>query len=161
MPVAGFYVFNWWLSNQKTDPYALIPGSAFAVVYTHNFYANWDSLENSNLWKNLQGLPNLALKDQRMHSLYSLFGGKKNTEAFLKDKKILISLHLTSATDFDYLFYIPVFSATDDKAFDDLTKKIASDTSYKVEERQYEDLQIIEITKRSDKSSFSYVRYKD
>jgi hypothetical protein len=161
MPVAGFYVFNWWLSNQKTDPYALIPGSAFAVVYTHNFYANWDSLENSNLWKNLQGLPNLALKDQRMHSLYSLFGGKKNAEAFLKDKKILISLHLTSATDFDYLFYIPVFSATDDKAFDDLTKKIASDTSYKVEERQYEDLQIIEITKRADKSSFSYVRYKD
>jgi hypothetical protein len=160
MPVIGFYVFNWWLSNQKTDPYNLIPANAFAVIHTHNFYGTWDSLQSSYLWKNLQNVPKLAQTDHKMRSLDSLFLGKKNTEVFFKDKKILISLHLTNSGEFDYLFYIPINSDPDGEMLTDLLKRISSDTSYQLEERTYEGLSIQEVTKKSDKFSFSFVKYK-
>jgi hypothetical protein len=161
MPVLGFFVFHWWLSNQKSDPYALIPGNAFAVLYSEDLYSNWDSLESSNLWKNLQGLPNLATKDRRMQSLYSMFGGKKKVEAFFKNKKVVVSLHLTDAHEFDYLFFIPVSSGTDDETLNNLIEKVKSDTSFQIEERKYEDLEIKEVIQKANQSSFSFLRYKD
>jgi hypothetical protein len=162
MPVIGFFVFNWWLTNQKADSYALIPGNAFAVVYTQNFYSTWDSLQSGNVWKNLQGLSSLEKTDHKMNGLDSLIGGKQKAAAFFKGKKMLISAHLTNAHELDYLFFIPISSdSDDDQMLTDLLGKITSDPSYQVEERKNEGISIQEVTKKTDSSSFNFIRYKN
>jgi hypothetical protein len=162
MPVIGFFVFNWWLSQQKADSYALIPANAFAVVCTHDFYSTWDSLQGGNVWKNLQGLSSLEKTDHKMNAVDSLFGGKQKAAAFFKGKKILISAHLTNANELDYLFFIPLSKdSDDDQTLKGLLGKITSDPSYQMEERKNEDISIQEITKKADSSFFNFIRYKN
>ncbi|MDJ1502190.1 hypothetical protein [Xanthocytophaga agilis] len=150
--IVGFGTYQWWLNRQLSPAWTAVPIHSLLVVEADNplnVVSNWEKEET---WKPIQSLPYFQTLLSRLNSLQKYPESKE----ILLNKKILMSLHVTTRNDFDYVFYIPL-SEREKTSTQKLIQQFRANTEFRTDTRIFGDHKITDITDRSSRQSFSFI----
>ena len=134
-----------------------IPINAAVIIKENNFNAIYNKIASTNIiWEELVGNTTTAftIKNQ-MHYLDSILSGP--FAPLFKNSPILSSIHLSGATNFDFIFYLPIVV---DASEADIINKIKIVTKKNTESREYDGATIYTIS-TNNKDKISMVIYKN
>lgn len=158
--VGGFFVYRYFAPREQADPLTIVPHNAALIIESSNIYQVWDHLKTKRVWANVKAVPSIASLTEKIASLDSLLV-QDSKKDFFEDKKVVASLHISPGKNSDYVFYIPVNSSKEESFLKDAMNNLKQKTSYRMEERNFEDYTISTITSKGSKVSFSYFIYKN
>ncbi|GAB4283389.1 MAG: DUF3352 domain-containing protein [Marinilabiliales bacterium] len=139
---AAYYIYQNLGKNTKTrNPYSAIPSDAIYFIETKNLTKGWYTISDSKIWKHLTSNP--YFKEVTDNAMYfdSLMNDHKIIGKLLKNRSLIISTHMISAVDWDFIFYVDIETVgklsflTDAVSFFD----------YTVNRRNYNNNEIIEL----------------
>lgn len=159
--VAGsVLVYRWFAPREQTDPFTIVPEDAVLILETSQMYTAWEEFQDKKVWQSLKRIPAISSLQNKIKAFDSLLVHNEKTE-FFKDKKVLVSFHLSSAKESDYLFYIPVNSSKEENFLRNTFKKLENNEKYVLESRDYKDYTIQSIRSKDNSQSISYFVYKN
>lgn len=145
----GYYIYdNYIAKHDIRSDFSVVPSDAIFIMETSNLTDGWKAISESNIWKTL-------LKNQYFNSINEyaeLLDDflKHNTavDMVLRDRPMLVSAHMISGKDYDFLFVVDLQSAkTLSKTFGSILKLI---DGYEIKKRIYKEQEIIELKDLSD-----------
>ncbi|MBN1253283.1 MAG: DUF3352 domain-containing protein [Bacteroidales bacterium] len=157
--VGAWYVYdNYIAENNVRNDFSVVPADAVFVIETSNLSEAWTAISESNIWKHL--LQNEHFKDINDYAVLLDDYLKRNTAIglILKNREMLVSAHMISGVDYDFLFVIDLqTSKSISKAFNalDLVE------GYKVKKRKFHEVEIIEFIDLNQPDSAIYFAVVD
>ncbi|MDJ1482158.1 hypothetical protein QNI16_16765 [Cytophagaceae bacterium YF14B1] len=150
--IVGFGAYQWWLSRQLSPAWVAVPIHSLLVVEADNPLNVVSDWKKNDIGQQIQSLPYFQTLLSRLNTLQK-YPESKN---ILLKKKILISLHVTTRNEFDYVFYIPL-SDREKESTQKLIQQFRSNTGFRTDTRTFGDYQITDITDQSSRQSFSFI----
>jgi len=152
----GYYIYDNFIAknNQRTN-FGVVPADAIFIMETSNLTDGWKALSESNIWANL--MSNAYFKDINEYAgtLNDFLKGNSAVEMVLQDRTMLISAHMISTTDYDFLFVVDLQSTkTLSVTFDKLLGMVKG---YEIKKRIFHEKEIMEFTSKSDPKSIIYL----
>jgi len=149
--VAGgaYYIYDNYIA--KTDirtNFGAVPQDAIFIIETSNATDGWKAISESNIWNNLMN--NAYFKDinEYAKTLNQFLKNNQAVDMVLRDRSMLISAHMISTSDYDFLFVVDLQSTkTLAASFDEILSLVKG---YDVKKRKYHDQDIIEFTDKKD-----------
>ena len=89
-------------------PTKTVPESALLIYENHHLLETWEELQTKPIWQNLERIQAIGRLNQHLTTLDTLLGGNDNLRQFTDQNPVLISLHVTSKTAFDFLYQVEV-----------------------------------------------------
>ncbi len=165
--LAGLFFGYWlcvigltiWDKSSKSAVWSLIPADAVAVWQLPNAAQNYKNLDSTAIWKNLKTSPTGKLLAEKANILAILAGEGIAIDTYLQDKSITISLHSTAKGNFDFIYFIPI-SVKDNTLFRSALENILARNQAKIEQRNYQGIEIQEVKFPTHTQLFSYAMYK-
>lgn len=154
--LVGIGLHRWWQNRQLSPAWAAVPVNAVMVFEADNPMDTWTQWQENPTWQSIAALPYFQTLRTRLDSLQQ----HAESRQVLAKKKILFSLHVTTRTDFDYVFYIPL-SESDHAAVTKLIQHFRKHPDYRVDTRTFGGELITEITHRPSRQLFSFVLQDD
>lgn len=105
---AGYFVYIKFSSPEKIEPISLVPADALFMIETNNLTAGWDEIRKTELWKNLFQNESFDSISNQLLSIDSMMHNNKVAEMMLKGRKLMLTAHMISGLDYDFIFYIDV-----------------------------------------------------
>jgi hypothetical protein len=105
----GWFGFNWYRAQQQTlpeDTFSLIPDDAVYFIATADPFNTWKEISSSGAWIHLQRNPHFAELTASVNSLDSLIRDNDFLFKLVTSRAALVSAHMTSAKEYDFLFLI-------------------------------------------------------
>ena len=156
----AYYGFNRWKgSREKVDLWTLVPESAVLVLETNNHAALVQHLRETGLWESLSVLPFAQRFEENLVSLDSVAPGSQRLSRFLDEKDILTSIHVVGKADIGYVYYVPVASVGEHRFLRTLTENIDKSDVFEEEMREYQGMQLTDITNTRLHTHFTYFTY--
>lgn len=153
--VGGAYLIyiNYVKTNKTTDTLSLIPPDAVLIVETNDLPLAWNRFTASDIWNHLRKNKDIAEIDSMMTMINNFMQKpivKQLITGGLGDRKLLMSLHMTSATDFDFVFVI------DMKKTPDITMlgNALSLTGFRVEESKFKGANLMSLIDKQTSEAF-------
>ncbi len=153
--LAGLGVYLWLKKDPITQAWSAIPSHAIAVVeveQTSQSLADW---QKSAVHQSIGSLPYFQMLTERLAFIRQY----PEVEGLLK-KKMLASLHVTTQSDFDYIFFIPLTS-TEEGALQEVTQRLYQNKDFRATTHTYSGHTITEITHQATSQTFSFLLYKN
>ncbi|WP_347157977.1 hypothetical protein [Pontibacter chitinilyticus] len=156
----AYYGFSRWKdSREKVDLWTLVPDSATFVVETNNHAELVEHLKKTGLWNSLAILPFAQRFQENITWLDSISPGTQRLERFLDKKSILTSVHVVGKSDVEVVYYVPVNSVGEHRFLRTLMEHIGQSAVYKEDNRDYQGMQLTDVTNTRNGSSFTYFSY--
>jgi len=154
--IGSFFAYIYFKNINNRDPYTLIPDDAIFVVETSNLNDGWNAISQSKMWNHLKQNPYFAALNESATSLDSLMKYNKTMDMLLSDRQLVVSAHMISATDYNFLFVVDVQKAGQ-ASFLMGALNILSD--YSISKRDYKSIEIIDMldTKTKETLSFAFI----
>ena len=160
--VTGVYFhYKHQLRKQTLTTWSFVPGSALIVYESENIWEDWDDITQKPLWSVLSSIPFFQSISEDVTQLDSLTGKDATLETFFSAKPFLLSVHVTSKDDFDYLFYFPVQGAQQHALVQDVIKEFKDQPHITDNKRIYNGYNIFELKDTNTDTDFSYIIYKN
>lgn len=156
---AGYYSYIRIINKQEVDVWSFVPTHAVWVYETNRGEGVWESLQEQPLGEVLQHLPVYQKTTRYRSTLDSLSGGQLG--AFLENRRLLSSLHISGKSSFDYLFYVPVQGAEDYDKLKRVLDAYRTTSGFAYSTRKYHGFEIQEFTATADRKRFSYLLYQN
>ncbi|MGV3538702.1 MAG: hypothetical protein ACO1OQ_02765 [Rufibacter sp.] len=156
----GFYGFTKWTgAREKVDLWTLVPDDAVFIVETNNAPRFVDHLKETDLWGTVERIPFVLRLEDQLALVDSLSGGRTQLKNFLKNKNMLVSMHVMGRTDQDVIYYVPVNTVAEHRYIRTLVESVDKSEEYRQETRDYQGFQITDILHKDNQGNFSYFSY--
>jgi len=147
-----------WNKAKTDEVWALIPENAILALDVPNASYLWQKADSLSIWKNLNETTYFQKVGQRMALLDSLLRQGIDVEQYLKEKEVVISMHIVSKGDLDYLFFVPL-SDGENNFVAQVIKALDERKHFSFDKREYQGVTINEVIQ--GKNTFSYIFHKN
>ena len=159
--VGGYLLSSYWIPTKNLDVWDLVPESAILVYESTSAVENWNEVQSTPVWNNLENIPHYAGLRSNIEHLDSLSGSEGHLHKLLRSKSFTFSLHRISKQALDYVYFIPVEGISDLQMIQDIEAEFKNRDDYKFQQRTYQDLVIHEAVNQEYEEVFSYMMHKD
>ncbi len=157
----GFWVYIKYISPVvMKKSMTMVPDDAVLIIETENLADAWSEISDSKVWNYLLKNPYFNDLNEDFEMLNKYLKNNSLADFMLKKRSMIMSLHMISARDWDFLFVVDLQNLAQIKklGLKDLLKKAEG---YKVKDRNYKDETIYELTDETDPSSVIYLIISD
>jgi hypothetical protein len=151
--IGVFFGYMYFKNVNNRNPYTLVPNDAVFIIETKNLNDGWNAISQSKIWNHLKQNQYFADINESAASLDSLMKYNKTMDMLLSDRQMVVSAHMISATDYNFLFVVDVQKAGQ-ATFLMETLNLISD--YSVSKRDYEGIEIIDMLDVKTKETLSF-----
>jgi hypothetical protein len=102
----GYYLYQRFQPQNQLQPLSIIPADAIFIVESKQPISSWKRLQTAPLWKHLRHHPYFAEVNANAQFLDSLIRSNDLLMSQLGNRRLSISAHQTSASQYDFLFVI-------------------------------------------------------
>jgi antitoxin component YwqK of YwqJK toxin-antitoxin module len=156
----GYYVYdNYIAKHDIRGAFGVVPSDAIFIMETSNLTDGWAAISDSKIWKTM--LQNQHFKDINEYAklLDEFLKNNNAADLLLRDRPMLISAHMISGKDYDFLFVVDLQSAkTLSVTFGNILKLV---DGYQINKRIYHDTEIIEMIDEKNPNSIIYLSILD
>jgi len=159
--IIGGYIAYFFLSDyNRRNPFTAIPDNAIYIIESNNLTQGWNKINSSKIWQNL--LANKKFKEINgfAKGLDSLIKDNKKLDYIFSDRKLLISAHMISNRDYDFLFIIDLKRASKVSFLTDYIKSITSYFGFAYSERIFGNNKILQLQKLTSRETL-YITFID
>lgn len=110
--VGGYLLWMKLSPNKFIDGFYLIPKDAVMVVETKDPVENWQKFSSSDLWIGLKTFPAFAEITENADRLDDMIKSNQQVFSLLGQRHLLISIHMTKAKDYDFVYYADMAEAS-------------------------------------------------
>jgi antitoxin component YwqK of YwqJK toxin-antitoxin module len=146
LAIASFVVYIWFSESKTRDPFTAIPDDAIYIIETSNLTKGWSTLSDSKMWKHLMDNKHFTDISKKASTLDSLIKGNSTMDMLFSDRQLLLSAHMISGKDYDFIFVVNMKQASKILFVKDYIKSIIGAFGYTMSKRDFEGTEIIELT---------------
>ena len=158
--LAALGYFRWTEARKKIDLWTLVPADAVLIWESNRNTAFLDHLKDTPVWQTLSQFRYLQKAQETVQVLDSVGGGPGNSlQRFLGRKQVLISLHVVSNTDFDFVYYVPINNVREHRYVRSLTENLEKTGQYTFEARQFLNYEVTDVRNKQTGQELSYFSY--
>lgn len=150
--VISFFAYLYFKKVDNKDLLSVVPEDAIYILSTSNLSDGWTSVSNSKIWQHLKTNAYFAELNESASTLDSLLKNNSTMEMLFKDRQLVVSAHMKSATDYDFLFVVDVQKAGQ-ASF--LFETIGLFSDYTITKRNYKGQEIIDMLDVKEKETLS------
>ncbi len=160
LAAVGFWVYVKFISDIKVKKsLTMVPQDAVMIIETSNLTEAWTEISNSKVWNYLTKNPYFNDLDGDISLLNNYLKDNTIADLALKNRKLLVSLHMISARDWDFLFVVDLKQISQLKG--GIKQILKNVDGYKVKEREYKGETITEMSDNTDPSYVIYLTISD
>jgi len=158
---AGVYFYLQNYNRRTIDPWKLVPSNAILVYENSNLVDGWNKIIEKPVWKTLQNIPYFMRWQQSLTDLDSLSGKNGTIDRLLRNRELIISMHITAAESFDFLITLNLENEEGLNAFNEAIENLKAKAGITSRSRTYQGLEMMELVEKGGKSTFTYFIYKN
>ncbi len=158
LSILGGGIWYYCISKTKAfDIWEMVPSNAAIVYESTNISDHHLKLSGSKIYKSIGHIPVFMRMASHLEILDSLSGSDLQLSRLMKDRQVLISLHVTKKDDFDYLFLVDMDNVGSQQILLKILQSFKNNDQYSLAERVYKDYIIKEVTEKKSGLVFSYL----
>ena len=142
--IGGYFLWLKWSPNKFVDGYYLVPNDAVMVMETEDPINNWQTFSASNLWQGIKTFPAFAELTQSADMMDDVIKSNQQVFALLGQKHLLISVHMTKAKDYDFVYYADMKEASKSSVLQASLTSIIKQFDYTHTVRNYNNIEVNE-----------------
>lgn len=108
----GYLLWLKWSPDKFVDGYYLVPDDAVMLVETEDPVGEWQNFSASTMWQGLRTFPAFEKITGKADMLDEVIKSNQQVFAMLGQKHLLISIHMTKAKDYDFVYYADMKAAS-------------------------------------------------
>ena len=146
LAIAAFVLYVWFTETKTRDPFTAIPDDAVYIIETTDLTEGWTTLSDSKMWKHMRTNKHFEDISKSAATLDSLIKGDATMDMLFSNRQLLVSAHMISGSDYDFVFVINMKQASKVLFVKDYIKGIIGAYGYSMNKRNFEGNEIIELT---------------
>ena len=144
----SFFTYLYYSSAPKKQAISIVPEDAIFMIETNNVTDAWQKISYNPIWKDLKKNDLFSDINESLKTVDLFLKDNIAVEKLLKDRKLLISSHLISGTDYDFIFVIDLQKASKISFLNELLEVL----EYKVKRSNFRGKEIIEFLDEQSQS---------
>lgn len=140
--VIGFFAYIYFSDVSERDVFSLVPDDAIYVIETQNLSDAWETLSASQTWKHLMSTNYFADINENAELMNEFINENSVVNKLLSNRQLLISAHMISGVDYDFVFFVDVQKASKMTFLSDVLSLL----DYTIKKRDFNGTEIIELT---------------
>jgi len=144
----GIYLF--FKNTKVRDTFSVIPNDAVFIIETNNLTNGWSEISESEIWQHLLSSPSFQDINKSALGIDSLIKDNSAINALLNDRQLLVSAHMISKIEYDFLFTIELGKISKISVLSKYIQKLIRLYEYESKESEFEGNKIIEINNIND-----------
>lgn len=128
------------------NPFTAVPDDAIYIIETSDLTDGWTTISDSKMWKHMRNNKMFEEISQEAATLDSLIKGDATMDMLFSNRQLLVSAHMISGNDYDFIFVVNLKSASKISFIKDYIGGIVKQFGYSMSKRNYEGQEIIELT---------------
>ncbi len=155
LAAGGYYVYdNYIVEHETRTDFSVVPNDPIFIINTSNLSKGWTTISESNIWQHLLKNPYFKDINEYAELMNEFLANNKAMDLLLGNRNMLISAHMISGIDYDFLFIVDMqTSKTLSGGIDNALKLIEG---YNLKKRKYHEIEILEFTEIEDPSNIIY-----
>jgi len=153
--VGGIAAYFYFGDSGKRNALSVIPEDAIYIIETSNLTEGWTTLSDSKMWKHLLSNPKFDDINSSALTLDSLIKGNKTLDMLFSDRQLVISAHMTTFNDYDFIFAVDLKKASKISFLKNYIKDIVGYYAYEMGTRNFDGKEIIELKDIATKDMLS------
>ncbi len=151
----GYYLYNnYFVKHETRNDFSAIPNDPVLIIESKNLSKAWTTVSESKIWQYLLKNPYFADLNEYAELMDKFLANNKAMDLLLSNRSMLISAHMISGIDYDFLFVIDLQSTKAlSKSFDNALNLIEG---FHIKKRKYRNVEIIEFIDDEDASNTVY-----
>lgn len=158
LTAGAFYYFKNYY-QKKIDSWILVPSSAIIAFENNGFVENWNKIVDKPVWRTFRKMPYFQNWEKSLFEADSISGKNGSIDRLFRDKPLIISTHITSSKEFDFLFNLNL-GEQGEVVFNDVMKSLEKNSSITTKTRTYQGIELSEVIHKNSKSVFTFFVYK-
>jgi len=144
--IGGIFAYFQFGNSGNRNALSVVPKNAMYIIETTNLTKGWSALSESKMWKHLMSSPKFDKINSSIVQLDSLIKGNKTLDMLFTGRQLVISAHMTSQRDYDFIFAVDMKKASKISFLKNYIKDIVEYYDYSYGKRSFEGTEIIELT---------------
>ncbi|NVO02471.1 MAG: DUF3352 domain-containing protein [Bacteroidetes bacterium] len=158
--ILGSVAYILFGGTQNRNPFTIVPNDAMYVIETSNLTEGWSTLSDSKLWKSLMQSEKFKDISESAASMDSLIKGNETMDYLFSDRQLLISAHMISSNNYDFLFVVDLKKSSKISLLKDYLGSIVGQYNYQMNKRDFKGTEILEF-KNNTSGEILYVSFID
>jgi antitoxin component YwqK of YwqJK toxin-antitoxin module len=146
LTVGGFIAYIMLQESKNRNPFTAIPDDAVYIIETTNLTEGWTKISDSKMWNHMKTNKHFADISKSAATLDSLIKGNETMDMLFSDRQLLVSAHMISGNDYDFVFVVNMKQASKITFIKDYIQGIVGTFGYTMNKRTFEGNEIIELT---------------
>lgn len=142
--IGGYLLWLKWSPNKFIDGFYLIPDDAVMVVETKDPIGNWQKFSSSDMWIGLKTFPSFAEITENADMMDDLIKSNQQVFSLLGQRHLLISIHMTKAKDYDFVYYADMAEASKSDIVKASLTSLVKKLGYVHTVRNFQDIEVNE-----------------
>ena len=162
----GYLVYTKFFAKKTTrDAFAMIPDNAIFIVETTDLSKAWANISDSELWQYLIKTSYFADVNEDINKADKYLNSNKIASLFLKNRKLIMSAHMTSGVTWDFLITVDLKDAAG--KIENLESAIGLVPGYKMKKREFKGIDdkkaynIVELTNETNPKDKIFISFVD
>lgn len=156
----AFYYFKIY-QRKHIDIWQVVPSSAVIAYENNSLVEDWNSIVDKSIWKTLRKMPYFHSWETGLANADSISGKNGTLDKLFRNRPFVISVHITSAKEFDFLFSLDLNDQLGISTFEKLIESMHKSHSISSKSRNYQGLELNELIDKTSKSTFTYFIYEN
>ncbi len=157
---SGYFVYTKYISkSEERDAFSIVPEDAIFVIETTNLTKGWKAVSDSKIWKQLLLNKSFRDIDEYINMVDDYLKKNKAVDMILSNRKLLISSHMTSGVDWDFIIIADLQNVS--TITGGLKGALGFVDGFKVEQREYQKTEIIELIDEKNPKTVIYMSIID
>jgi len=157
----GVYYYFTQVQHKRVDSWSLVPTSAIIVYENSHLVDNWNTILERSVWKTMKKMPYFSQWESGLNEADSLTGKDGSLDKLFRNRRFLISAHVISSQEFDFLFNLDLYDQAGENAFNQIILGIQRDYNMVSKSRTYQGFELIDLQRKTDKKTFTYFIYEN
>lgn len=154
--VAGaFWYFNTY-HQKKIDSWLLVPENAIVAYENTGIIDDWNNIVNKSVWKTFKKMPYFHNWESGLIMADSLSGKNGAIDRLFRNRRLIISLHITASDNFDFLFNLDLADQSGVTLLDQVIQSLQKERNFTTRSRTYLGYDLHELANKADGTTFTY-----
>ncbi len=110
--VGAYFAWIKLSPNKFSDGFYLIPADAVMVIETQDPVKSWQTFSSGNIWHGMKTFPPFARITKNADRMDEMIKTNQQVFSMLGQRHLLISIHMTKARDYDFVYYADMKEAS-------------------------------------------------
>ncbi len=144
--IISFVAYILLKETKNRNVFTAIPDDAIYIIETSNLTKGWTKISDSKMWNHMRTNKHFESLNKSAASLDSLIKGSTLMDMLFSDRQMLISAHMVSGKDYDFIFVINLMATSKIVAVKDYIGSIIEAYGYSMNKRIFSGSEIMELT---------------